>query len=220
MIPLVSILIPAYNSERWLAETLQSALAQTWSRKEIIVVVDEGSTDDTFAAARRFASTEVSVVSRSHRSAAAARNEAYSLCHGDYIQWLDADDLLSANKIESQMKAVAQSNNKNVLMSCAWGHFRYRPSEAKFVATALWNDLSPIEWLLRKMGENLYMQPATWLASRQLCEAAGPWDASIKVDEDGEYFNRLVSTSAGIRFVPEGKVFYRMSGFGSYTYRA
>ena len=53
MAPLVSILIPAYNSEQWLAETINSALAQTWARKEIIVVND-GSTDQTLAVARRF----------------------------------------------------------------------------------------------------------------------------------------------------------------------
>ena len=58
MKPLVSILIPAYNAEEWIADTLQSAIAQTWQRKEIIVV-DDGSRDRTAEVARRFASKEV-----------------------------------------------------------------------------------------------------------------------------------------------------------------
>lgn len=71
MKPLVSILIPADNSEEWIAETLRSALAQTWQRKEIIVV-DDGSRDRTAEMARRFASKEVAVVPVENGGAAAA----------------------------------------------------------------------------------------------------------------------------------------------------
>ena len=106
MKPLVSILIPAYNAERWIAETVQSAIAQTWPRKEI-VIVDDGSTDQTFSIARTFASKEVRVVSKENHGAAGARNYALSLSQGDYIQWLDADDLLSPEKVAKQMRRWA-----------------------------------------------------------------------------------------------------------------
>src|SRR5436190_23310673 len=96
---LVSILIPAYNAERWIADAIRSALAQTWSRKEIIIV-DDGSRDRTLSLAREFASKTVSVVSQENQGASAARNKALSVCEGDYIQWLDADDLLAPDKIE------------------------------------------------------------------------------------------------------------------------
>lgn len=94
----------------------------------------------------------------------------------------------------------------------------FRTSRTYFQPTRLWCDLSPAEWVLRKMGENLHMQPATWLASRELTEAVGPWDIRL-IDEDGEYFNRLVLASDGVKFVPEAKVHYRMTGFRSYTSR-
>ena len=97
MSPLVSILIPAYNAERWIAETIGSALGQTWPRKEIIVVND-GSTDQTLSVVQKFASKTVSVVTQENKGVCAARNKAYELCQGDYIQWLDADDLLSAGQ--------------------------------------------------------------------------------------------------------------------------
>ena len=100
--PLVSILIPAHNAGKWLADTIQSALDQTWQNREIIVV-DDGSTDNSLAIARRFATEGVGVVTQPNQGAAVARNTAYSLCHGDYIQWLDADDLLEPDKIELQV---------------------------------------------------------------------------------------------------------------------
>ena len=72
------------------------------------------------------------------------------------------------------------------MLSGAWGHFWYRHAHANFVPTLLWCDLSPVEFLLRKLGQNLSMQTATWLVSRQLTEAAGPWNESLSVDDDGE----------------------------------
>jgi len=210
MRPLVSILIPAYNAEAWLSDTLRSAIAQTWEPKEIIVV-DDGSTDRTLAVAQQFESNQLRVVTHKNQGAAAARNKAYSLCHGDYIQYLDADDLLAPDKIARQMQIIAEVG-KSCLLSSAWGRFLHRRSRAKFIRTALWNDLSPREWLVRKMGQSLYMSDATWLVSRELTEAAGPWDSRLVVDDDGEYFSRVLLLSEGVRFVPEARVYYRSSG--------
>ena len=207
---LVSILIPAYNSEEWIATTIRSALAQTWPRKEIIVV-DDGSRDLTAATARRFASKEVKVVSTENQGSAAARNHALQLSQGDYIQWLDADDLLSPGKIESQLAALRGVENKRILLSSSWAFFNYRTERARFVESSLWHDLSPAEWLLRKLNENLHMQTSTWLTSRELVEAAGPWDTRLVSDDDGEYFCRVLMASEGTRFVPEAKVFYRIT---------
>jgi glycosyltransferase involved in cell wall biosynthesis len=107
MTPLVSILLPAYNAEPWIAETIRSALGQTWPRKEIIVV-DDGSTDQTRSIVQGFVSKTVSVVTQENQGVCAARNKAYELCQGDYIQWLDADDLLSPDNIGRQMEVAEQ----------------------------------------------------------------------------------------------------------------
>jgi glycosyltransferase involved in cell wall biosynthesis len=210
MQPLVSILIPAYNAERWIADTIKSAIAQTWPRKEI-VVVDDGSSDGTLAVARQFESNEVQVVTQLNQGAAATRNRAFSLSQGDYIQWLDADDLLSSNKIAHQMQAAAQTGDRRILLSSPWGYFRYRPAKAKFIATPLWCDLTPTEWLIRKWEGNWHMQTATWLVNRKLIEAAGPWDTRLLGDDDGEYFSRVINASNGIRFVPQSRVYYRIT---------
>lgn len=217
MNPLVSILIPAFNAGEWIVETLRSAIAQTWNRKEIIVI-DDGSTDNTLALAREFASSNVSVVTQSNQGAAATRNNAFKLCQGDYIQWLDADDLLSPSKVSLQMQVVSEGQSPTTLLSSAWGWFMYRASRTEFIPTDLWNDLSPTEWLICKMENNLHMQTATWLVSRELTESVGPWNPTLSVDDDGEYFCRVLLKSSKVRFVRDAKVFYRLSGVSSMSY--
>jgi len=220
MKPLISILIPAYNAQQWLADTIRSALGQTWPRKEIIVV-DDGSRDQTLAIARQFASKNVSVVTQENQGGSAARNKAFELCRGEYIQWLDADDLLAPDKIARQMEAADECRSKRTLISCAWGYFIYRPHRARFTPTALWANLSPLEWLLRKWENNAHMNPATWLVSRELTQAARPWNTRLITGEDGEYFCRVIMASDGIRFVPEARVFYRTTAStGSYIGRS
>jgi len=125
------------------------------------------------------------------------------------MQWLDADDLLAPDKIARQMAVLGHCPSKRTLLSSAFGRFKYRVSRAEFVPTALWCDLSPVEWLLRKLAQNCYMQTATWLASRELAEAAGPWNTTLLGDDDGEFFCRVLLASEGTRFVPEAKVYYR-----------
>jgi glycosyltransferase involved in cell wall biosynthesis len=219
MKPLVSILIPAYNAQDFIGETLASALEQTWPRTEIIVV-DDGSTDGTLAMIAPMASRHVKIVRQDHQGAAAARNSALAVSQGDYIQWLDADDLLARDKIERQMSALDDVPDGRTLFSSSWGKFRHRRSGARFVPTSLWQDLSPLEWLLRKMEQNVFMQTATWLVSREVTDAAGPWDTQMLSDDDGEYFCRVLLQSNGVIFVPDAKVFYRSTGTLSYVGRS
>ena len=217
MTPLVSILIPAYNAERWISDTIRSAIAQTWPQKEIIVV-DDGSTDRTLAMARQFESNNVRVVTHPNQGAATARNKALSLSRGDYIQWLDADDLLSPDKIACQMQRAERTRDRWMLLSSSWGYFRSRPHKAKFIPTPLWCDLAPTEWLIRKWEGNWHMQTATWLVSRELIDAAGPWDARLLGDDDGEYFSRVINASSCIRFVPQSRVYYRITPSSRLSY--
>jgi len=217
MKPLVSILIPAYNAEEWIADTIKSAIGQTWPRKEIIVV-DDGSTDQTLTIARQFASEDVAIVNQKNQGASAARNHALALSQGDYVQWLDADDLLSPEKVAKQMQAVDEMEDTRTLLSSEWGYFSYRKNRAQFFPTSLWCDLSPVEWLLRKLRENLFMQTATWLTSRKLANLAGPWDVRLMGDDDGEYFCRVILASEGIRFVPGARVFYRVTPSTRWSY--
>jgi len=209
---LVSVLMPAYNAEKWIKQSIESALKQTWENKEIIIV-DDGSRDRTLKIAKSFESGTVKVVSQNNRGAATARNRALSLASGDYIQWLDADDLLAPDKIAGQMKAAAGERSKLVLYSSPHGVFYFRHKQARFVPNPLWQDLSPADWLIISMSEYLWMNPAGWLVSRALTEKAGPWDERLSMDDDGEYFARVVAASEKVRFVRESRCYYRQSGF-------
>lgn len=211
---LVSILIPAYNAERWLAETIDSALSQTWSQKEIIIV-DDGSKDATLQVAKRFESGLVKVVAQENSGASSARNKALAFAQGDYIQWLDADDLLAPDKIALQMAQREAEPGERVLYSSAWAPFYIRPEWAKFRPNSLWTDLQPVDWLLKKFEQGVWMNTAAWLVSRELTEAAGPWNEQLSLDDDGEYFSRVVAASECVKFVENSIVYYRQSNIGS-----
>jgi len=220
MKPLVSILIPAFNAEKWIAAAIASAIGQTWERKEI-VVVDDGSTDKTLAVARRFASPNVTIVTQANMGAAAARNKAFALCRGDYIQWLDADDLLAPDKIERQVDALSRHPGPRILLSSSWGHFIHRSEKSEFRPTPLWCDAAPVEWLVKRMEHNRFMSCAVWLVSRELTESAGPWDTRLSLDDDGEYVSRVIASSEQIHFVAEAKAFYRRRAYSlSYVGRS
>lgn len=213
MKPITSIIIPAYNCERWIGETIDSALAQTWPNKEIIIV-DDGSTDGTLSIAKRYESKIVKVVRRENGGASRARNFGLKLAQGDYIQWLDSDDLLDKDKIKKQMDAI-KIYGPEVLAVGKFGAFYYRTEKAIFKKTGLWRDLSPVEWLIIRFSECAWMQAASWLLSRKLSDIAGYWDERLCLDEDGEYFSRLVSRSKYVKFVESAISYYRRGILGS-----
>ena len=216
MAELVSILIPAYKAEAFVAETDRNALEQTWPRKEIIVV-DDGSPDRTYEVAKRLESANVKVVRQENGGAPSARNKAFSLAQGQYIQWLDADDLLHPEKISLQLEGAESGLTSRILLTGAWGKFFFRTDKAEFSPDSLWQDLQPIDWIVTKFRDNVWMNPAVWLVSRKLTELAGPWDSRLarSGDDDGEYICRVVGASDGVRFVREARCYYRIGTVGS-----
>jgi glycosyltransferase involved in cell wall biosynthesis len=210
---LVSILIPAFNAEKWIGDCIKSALGQTWPRKEIIII-DDGSKDSTFKIAQSFSSSNVKVETQKNCGASAARNHALSLAQGDYIQWLDADDLLAPDKVARQMEGAEPGRSSRVLLSGAWGKFYHQPENSKFVPDILWEDLEPVEWLFRKLDGNLWMAIESWLVSRRLIELAGPWNESLSLDDDGEYFCRVLSYASKIHFISAARCLCRRANFG------
>ena len=172
MTPLVSIIIPVYNAAPWLAETIMSALAQTWPQREIIVV-DDGSTDNSLAIARGFERSGVTVVTQPNRGASAARNHGLRLAAGDFIQFLDADDILAPEKLERQIARLATLPAGRVA-SGSWARFVTTPAEGVFSPEPAWRDLTGVEFLLLHYREGWMMPPIAWLTPRALVEIAGP----------------------------------------------
>ena len=214
MRPLVSILVPSYNAQEWIAETIQSALAQTWLRTEIIVV-DDGSTDATLDIARQFESPKLKVIQQENSGSCCARNRALRESQGDYIQWLDADDLLASYKIERQITVAEELADPEVLFASAWGKFHFQPNREKFRSTPLWRDHAPVDWLVLRLANPWIMPISTWLVSRRLTNTAGPWDERLTRNQDGEYFCRLVSLCRYVKFVTNSHFHYRITNSSS-----
>ncbi len=213
MEPLVSILIPAHNAEPYLAPTLRSALAQTWPQKEIIIVED-GSRDATLEVARSFEPEGVRVIHQVNSGAAAARNRAFQESHGQFVQYLDADDLLAPEKIEQQVRRL-QSEPPGAVAAGRWGRFHGDPAQAWFVPEPFWKDLPPVDWLVGCWERLSMMHPAAWLVHRATVEQAGSWDETLSLNDDGEFFCRVVLAASRVCFCPGAVSYYRSGLPGS-----
>ena len=208
----VSILIPAYNAERWVGSALQSALNQSWPKIEIIVV-DDGSTDQTLAVAKRYESAKVKVMRQENRGAAAARNTALREAQGDFLQYLDADDLLSADKIQDQLALLRENPDYLSVSSAVYFFDGQDPDSGLEERSGVVDTDDPVKWLIEFLGPDGTFGTVpcgAWLTPRSVAERAGPWDDSIRSpDDDGEYFARVVLASRGIRASKAGRYYYR-----------
>lgn len=205
---LVSILIPVRNAELYIADTLESALNQTWANIEIIIV-DDGSEDKSIEIIRSFSDPRISLIHGEHKGASFARNQAFKHAKGDYIQFLDADDLLSPEKIEQQMDRLLQVDRMSAC-SAPWVRFEKNPTDHTLESEPVWRNYDrPIEWLIDAWEGGGMMQTACWLVSRELVELTGDWCHWKAPNDDGEFFCRLLLNSSRIIFSPESLVYYR-----------
>lgn len=213
--PLVSIIIPIYNAEKYLRETVQSAIAQTWKNKEIILV-DDGSTDGSLHLANTFQSETVKVFGQRNSGASAARNLGLAQSKGEYIQFLDADDLLSRDKIEKQVLALANQSDK--IAVCSTVHFydgqdHLLSHSSSFEDNFIYTTDDPIQFIIKLWGG--YNDHASmialnaWLTPIDLIKKAGPWDETLSLDDDGAYFSKIILNSAGIVKVDDIYNYYR-----------
>jgi glycosyltransferase involved in cell wall biosynthesis len=113
--PLISVIIPVYNGERYLAEAIESVLNQTYHFIELLVI-DDGSSDRSAQIAKRFSSS-VRCFSQPRRGAGAARNRGVDLSQGRYLAFLDADDIWIGNKLERQLAAFESCPGLDVVFS-------------------------------------------------------------------------------------------------------
>jgi glycosyltransferase involved in cell wall biosynthesis len=210
---LVSVIVPAYNAERWIGDALESALHQSWPAIEIIVI-DDGSTDNTLTMAKRFESVRVKVMHQENQGVEAARNRAVSEAQGEFFQYLDADDLLSPDKIEAQVRLLGSGPSGLLAVSAAYYFQDGQDPESGIEepSTRLETD-DPVHWLTELYGPDGQrgMVPiGAWLTPRDVAEKAGPWNLTMRAqDNDGEYFARVVLASGGIRHSTPGRYYYR-----------
>ena len=214
--PLVSVIIPLYNTEDYIAQCIDSVLVQTWPNIEIIVV-DDGSTDNSLQIATQYKSDKVTIVTQNNSGASVARNKGLELAKGEYIQFLDADDFISPDKIASQMNVL--NNSQEYIGLCNTVHFKDTEDFYEIPVTNEWfitGSDNPVDFLLKLYagreimpGYGGMVQPNAWLTPKSLIEKAGPWKEYKCPDDDGEFFCRVILESKGIRFSHNGINYYR-----------
>jgi len=213
--PLISIIIPVYNAEAYIEETIQSAINQTWQNKELIII-DDGSTDNSLKIAKKFQSDNVKIFSQPNKGASAARNLGLNYSKGDFIQFLDADDILSLNKIENQVLALI--HNPYSIGVCSTVHFfdgeEYNTLfPDKYEDSFLTNYNDPIEFIIKLWGgcdgKGSMIQPNAWLTPKRIIDKAGCWNENLTVDDDGDFFCRVILNANEIIYTNKIFNYYR-----------
>ena len=203
----VSIIIPLYNSEAYIAQTIDSCLAQTHDNIEIIVV-ENGSTDQGYQIVKSIDDKRLSVYQIPKPNAAAARNYGYHKAKGAYIVFLDADDMLAPNKIELQLTAISKKP-EGWVACCAWAKFKTNTKEAIITPQEVWYIQNPITWCINSWMGGGMMIPGCWLMPKPIIEKAGLWDERLSLHDDGEFMCRVLLASKGNVFVENTVVYYR-----------
>ena len=210
-----SILIPAFNAENTLSETLESCVLQGESWVEEIIVIDDHSVDGTKEIfedfKKRYNKFKWVWGSNPKKGACSARNRAFSLSSGEFIQWLDADDILGEKKIERQIQSLLQ--NANSIAACPFRPFKGSVPSGLLHDPKIW-DLPTIcskeDWL----AANTMIVVHGWLTPRSIIQSAGPWDENLLLNQDGEFFCRVIATSSNVLFDKSVEVYYRKEGGG------
>lgn len=210
--PLVSICMPVYNGARFLSYTIDNIGAQSYRNIELIIV-DDGSTDDSYNIARRYINkcgdVRVKVFSQPNEGAFSARNKALKESTGEYIMFMDCDDLISHHKIQKQID-ILRGNDPYSIVSCEWDTFYSNIQEATFPNRCVYKNYhDPIDMLIEMLNRGEMMQTSCWMMSRTLIERAGYWDYRFTINDDGVYFSKVLVSASKVIFCPNAKVYYR-----------
>ncbi|WP_136669277.1 glycosyltransferase [Flavobacterium sp. H122] len=211
---LVSVIIPVYNRSQIVCETLNSVLSQTYNNWECIIV-DDGSTDTTVEVIKNFIIEESRflLIIRSEdekKGASTCRNIGLKYAKGTFIQFLDSDDVLSPHKILEQCKLL-DSQSEMSFAFCKWGRFTHSINDAVlFDKLAVYKDFSnPVKLLDALTLSKGYLPLHSFLFSKRLIDQAGFWDENIGLNDDGEFFSRIILSFENAFFVPDCFVLYR-----------
>ena len=203
--PLVSIIIPNYNYGRFLAQAIDSALAQTYENREIIVA-DDGSTDESDQIIKSYGAA-IRSFKQKNRGVSAVRNRAFSEARGELIAYLDSDDVWLPEKLEKQVRLFEDAEIG--LVHCGCADF---DNTGKIVAEHL-NGLEGwvAEDLLRYQRPVILGGGSAVVVRRAAIERAGGFDEKLKIGEDWEFYYR-VARLYKVGFVPEILLKYRRHG--------
>jgi len=180
----LSIIIPVYNAENYLEECVASILNQTWQGEKEIIIVDDDSTDNSFAIAQRLGDFAISM---EHGGAAKARNAGLKMARGAYIFFMDADDVLSPDALQNLFSAIIENFDCDVVYGRA----------IDFISP----ELSHEQKIGLKVREFSYggVLPGCALIQKTVFERSGSFDESLSSGETVAWMMNLKDTGAIVR---------------------
>ncbi|WP_082127367.1 glycosyltransferase [Calothrix sp. 336/3] len=200
----ISVIIPAYNSEKTILETIKSVLGQTFIDFEIIIV-DDGSTDATLTSISQFNDERIKVFTQRHQGANVCRNFGLSCANGEFVSFLDADDVWTHNKLSSQLKALQE----NLQASVAYSWTDYIDENGNFLlsGTHITANGRVYEKLLVS---NFLENGSNPLIRKSAIIELGGFDEKLNAAQDWDMWLRL-SNKFEFVAVPKVQILYRKS---------
>ncbi|SHM18413.1 glycosyltransferase family 2 protein [Flavobacterium chilense] len=212
--PLVSIIIPTYNRANLIGETLDCLIRQTYSNWECIII-DDNSSDKTEEIIKFYQENDnrFKLILKSKddkKGASVSRNIGLKIAKGDYIQFLDSDDILAVNKLEVQIQLLS-NEAKFVISTCKWGRFdqinepfnlnENNPDYRNFDTAKEYFDLIGLH--------GGFFPSHSFLINKELIIPSGYWNESLTMNDDGEFFFRILLNCSKIIFASNTYVLYR-----------
>jgi glycosyltransferase involved in cell wall biosynthesis len=203
---LVSVIIPCYNAEIWIAEAIDSCLSQTYPHIEVIVV-DDGSTDGSLALAESY-SKEIRIETGPNQGGNHARNRGFRKSRGEYIQFLDADDYLLPEKIQRQVGFLEEFGADVVYGD--WRHRFHEPDGSSHLGEVQISgeQVDVLESLLA----GWWVAPVALLWRRRVVVESGGWDEALTAAQDRDFFTMVALSGSDIRYQSGCHSVYRRYG--------
>ncbi len=199
-----------YNAEKYIGEAIESIQNQTYKNLEIIIV-DDGSSDNSYEIAKKYQNIYFNIIlhRQKNQGPGAARNSAFSLSSGEYIQYLDADDLLAPRKIELQVRELLRHDKKTFVFGNVV-EFTESISDGKFFNFPFFKNYdNPIELLKDFWSSSGMIATHSFIVSRELIQNCGLWNETWILNEDGEFISRLISESTKAIYLSHSFSYYR-----------
>lgn len=219
--PLVSVIMPAYNTVRYINEAIDSVLSQDYPNKELIII-DDGSTDGTVEMIRNYG-REVTLLQQKNQGSAVARNAGLDIAQGEYIAFLDSDDVWLPGKLSAQVEYMEQQPDIGMIYGRwhvwkpdAYGQFTH-PDSTTLTAGNEDQPYAIIEegsgWLYNRLLFTSLLHTITVMARRELVARVGRFDPGLKRGQDYDYWLRA-SRVTEIHQLDRTFALYRLHGDG------
>ena len=200
--PLISIVIPCYNRQKFICETIESALAQTYPHVEV-VVVDDGSTDNTRDIVIDRYQTRIKYIQQQNRGAGAARNTGILAAAGEWIFVLDSDDVISSNYLSDAINLI--ENEKTLVTARA---FYVDVATKSIPGVYPEGDLSEINVTLASIRE-INQVVVSSLFSKKIWQDSGGYNEKLKRAEDWEFWVNLVSNGVKVKYLTANEPYFK-----------